>query len=289
MDRADALQRITELREQIHHHDYLYYVEARPEVADAEYDRLMAELRALEAEFPELVTADSPTQRIGGTAVDAFKPVEHRVAMLSLDNATTPEQLREFEARMARVLPGARFSYVAEPKIDGLGIALLYERGRLVRGATRGDGRVGEDVTQNLRTIRSLPVVLKGRLATSPGLEVRGEVFMPRAEFERLNRTLEESGESAFANPRNAAAGAVRQKDPAVTARRPLDIFLYHVSHAAGVTFTTYTETLEALREAGFRTNPRAARCASMDDVIAYCTRLEAERDALGYDADGVV
>ena len=289
MDRADALQRITELREQIHHHDYLYYVEARPEVSDAEYDRLMGELRALEAEYPELVTPDSPTQRIGGTAVDAFKPVEHRVAMLSLDNATTPEQLREFEARMGRVLPGARFSYVAEPKIDGLGIALLYERGRLVRGATRGDGRVGEDVTQNLRTIRSLPVVLKGRLATSPDLEVRGEVFMPRAEFERLNRALEESGESTFANPRNAAAGAVRQKDPAATARRPLDIFLYHVSHAEGVTFTTYAETLEALREAGFRANPRAERCASMDEVIAYCARLEAERDRLGYDADGAV
>jgi DNA ligase (NAD+) len=289
MDRADALQRITELREQIHHHDYLYYVEARPEVSDAEYDRLMVELRALEADFPELITPDSPSQRIGGTPVEAFKPVEHRVAMLSLDNATTPAELREFEARMGRVLPGARFSYVAEPKIDGLGVALVYERGRLVRGATRGDGRVGEDVTQNLRTIRSLPVVLKGRLAASPNLEVRGEVFIPRAEFEKLNRALEDTGESTFANPRNAAAGAVRQKDPGVTARRPLDIFLYHVGHAEGVTFTTYAETLDALREAGFRTNPRAERCASMDDVIAYCARLEAERDQLGYDADGAV
>ena len=289
MDRADALQRITELREQIHHHDYVYYVEARPEVSDAEYDRLMVELRALEADFPELITPDSPTQRIGGTPVEAFKPVEHRVAMLSLDNTTTPPELHEFEARMGRVLPGARFSYVAEPKIDGLGVALLYERGRLVRGATRGDGRVGEDVTQNLRTIRSLPVVLKGRLATSPDLEVRGEVFIPRAEFEKLNRALEDTGESTFANPRNAAAGAVRQKDPGVTARRPLDIFLYHVGHAEGVTFTTYAETLDALREAGFRTNPRAERCASMDDVVAYCARLEAERDQLGYDADGAV
>jgi len=289
MDRADALQRITELREQIHRHDYLYYVEARPQISDAEYDRLMVELRALETDFPELITPDSPTQRIGGTPVEAFKPVEHRVAMLSLDNATTPAELREFEARMGRVLPGARFAYVAEPKIDGLGVALLYEHGRLVRGATRGDGRVGEDVTQNLRTIRSLPVVLRGRLASSPDLEVRGEVFMPRAEFEKLNRGLEETGEPTFANPRNAAAGAVRQKDPGVTARRPLDIFLYHVSHAQGVTFTTYSETLDALREAGFRTNPRAERCASMDDVIAYCARLEAERDRLGYDADGAV
>ena len=289
MDRADAAQRITELREQIHRHDYLYYVEARPEVSDAEYDRLMVELRALEAEFPELVSPESPTQRVGGAPVEAFKTVEHRVAMLSLDNTTTPEELREFEARMGRVLPGTRFSYVAEPKIDGLGIALLYERGRLVRGATRGDGRMGEDVTQNLRTIRSVPVVLRGRLATSPDLEVRGEVFIPRADFATLNRALEESGEATFANPRNAAAGAVRQKDPGMTARRPLDIFLYHVSRAEGLTFATYGETLEALREAGFRTNPRAERCATMDDVVAYCARLETERDRLGYDADGAV
>jgi DNA ligase (NAD+) len=289
MDRADAAQRITELREQIHRHDYLYYVESRPEVSDAEYDRLIVELRALETEFPELITPDSPTQRVGGTPVDTFKTVEHRVAMLSLDNATTPEELREFEARMGRAQPGARFSYVAEPKIDGLGVALLYERGRLVRGATRGDGRMGEDITQNLRTIRSLPVVLRGRLAESPDLEVRGEVFMPREDFAKLNRALEESGEATFANPRNFAAGAVRQKDPSVTARRPLDVFLYHVSRAAGLSFTTYGETLDALREAGFKTNPRAERCATMDDVLAYCARLEAERDALGYDADGAV
>jgi DNA ligase (NAD+) len=289
MDRADAAQRLAELRAQIHQHDYLYYVQARPEVSDAEYDRLMAELRELEARFPELISPDSPTQRVGGVAIDTFKTVEHRVAMLSLDNATTPDNLREFEARMGRALPGTRFSYVAEPKIDGLGVALLYERGRLVRGATRGDGRLGEDVTQNLRTIRSLPVVLRGRLAASPDLEVRGEVFMPRAEFDTLNRSLEESGEGTFANPRNAAAGAVRQKDASVTARRPLDIFLYHVSRAEGVTFATYGETLEALREAGFKINPRTEPCATMDDVIAYCARLEAERDALGYDADGAV
>jgi DNA ligase (NAD+) len=289
MDRADAGQRITELREQIHRHEYLYYVEARPEVSDAEYDRLMAELRALETECPELITPDSPTQRVGGATVEAFKTVEHRVAMLSLDNATSPEDLREFEARISRALPGARFGYVAEPKIDGLGVALLYERGRLVRGATRGDGRMGEDITQNLRTIRSVPVVLRGRLASSPDLEVRGEVFMPRAEFEALNRSLEESGEGTFANPRNAAAGAVRQKDPSITARRPLDIFLYHVSRAEGLTFETYADTLAALSEAGFKTNPRTQPCPTIDDVIAYCARLEGERDALGYDADGAV
>jgi DNA ligase (NAD+) len=289
MKQADAAQRIMELREQIHHHDYLYYVESRPEVSDAEYDVLTRELRTLEAEFPELVTADSPTQRVAGTPIDAFQPVEHRAAMLSLDNAVSPEDLREFEARITRALPGTRFTYVGEPKIDGLGVALVYARGRFVRGATRGDGRVGEDISANLRTIRSLPMVLRGPLAAVEDLEIRGEVFIPRAEFERLNRGLEEAGEATFANPRNAAAGAVRQKDPSVTARRPLDAFLYHVSWSPGLTFATHWEALEALRAAGFRTNPKSRRCASMDEVVAACADLEAERDALGYDADGVV
>jgi DNA ligase (NAD+) len=289
MDRADADQRIAELREQIRHHDYLYHVEARPEISDAEYDRLMRELSHLEAQFPELVSEDSPTQRVGGQAVALFAPVEHHARMLSLDNATSAEDLHEFEARLRRALPGARFGFVCEPKIDGLGIALLYAHGRFVRGATRGDGRVGEDVTQNLRTIRSLPMVLRGPLAAASDLEVRGEAFMPRAEFEKLNAALEETGEATFANPRNAAAGAVRQKDSSVTARRPLDAFLYHVGHAAGVTFATHWDALEALRAAGFKTNPRAARCASMHEVVAYCEALERERDTLGYDADGVV
>jgi DNA ligase (NAD+) len=289
MTRAEAAQRVAELRERIHHHEYLYYVEARPEVSDAEYDRLMRELAELEAAFPDLVTDDSPTQRVGGTPTDVFRPVAHQVAMLSLDNATAPEDLLEFEARLQRALPGTRLAYVAEPKIDGLGVALLYERGRLARGATRGDGRVGEDVTPNLRTIRSVPMVLRGALAEVAELEVRGEVYMPRAEFAALNKALEEAGEATFANPRNAAAGALRQKDPAVTARRPLDIFLYHVSRADALGFETYWDTLTAMRAAGLRTNPRAERHAAIADVIRYCERLERERDALGYDADGVV
>src|SRR5438309_1418149 len=164
MTRADALQRISELREQIHHHDYLYYTEARPEISDAEYDALMRELRELEAAFPDLVTPDGPTQRVAGQPVDAFRPVAHRAAMLSLDNATSPDDLREFEARLGRALPGTRRAYVCEPKIDGLGIALLYERGRFVRGATRGDGPVGEDIPANLKTTRSLPTRLRGAL-----------------------------------------------------------------------------------------------------------------------------
>jgi DNA ligase (NAD+) len=209
--------------------------------------------------------------------------------MLSLDNATSPEDLREFAARLGRALPGPRFDYVCEPKIDGLGIALLYEDGRFVRGATRGDGRVGEEITANLRTIRSLPMVLRGALGRAPEVEVRGEVFMPRAEFEQLNRALQDAGEATFANPRNAAAGAVRQKDPAVTARRPLDIFLYHVGGARELGFRTYWDTVEALREAGLKTSPRTERCATLDAVIDYCRRLEADRDALGYDADGAV
>jgi DNA ligase (NAD+) len=286
---ADAAQRIDDLRAQIHHHDYRYYVEARPEISDAEYDALLRELRDLEAAFPHLVTPDSPTQRVGGQPVDAFAPVEHRAAMLSLDNATSPDDLREFEARLVRALPGTRFAYVCEPKIDGLGVALLYARGRFVRGATRGDGRVGEDVTQNLRTIRSLPVVLRGPLAQVEDLEVRGEVFMPRAEFDRLNRALEEAGEGTFANPRNAAAGAVRQKDPAIAARRPLDVLLYHVSHAPGLGLATHWAAVRALAASGFKTNPATERCASIDEVVAYCARLEAERDRLGYEADGVV
>src|SRR2546422_4848480 len=289
MTRAEAAQRIAELRERIHHHDYLYYVEARPEIADAEYDRLMRELRELEARFPDLVTDDSPSQRVAGAATDVFKPVEHQVAMLSLDNATTADDLREFEARISRALPGARFTYVCEPKIDGLGVALLYARGRFVRGATRGDGRVGEDVSANLKTIRSVPLRLRGALAAAEEVEVRGEVYMPRAEFERLNAGLEAAGEVTFANPRNAAAGAVRQKDPAISAQRPLEAFLYHVSFSPGVTFATHWEALEALREAGFRTNPRATRAPSIDEVVAACAALEADRDGLGYDADGVV
>ena len=289
MHRGDAAQRLAELREQIHHHDYLYYVEARPEITDDAYDRLMRELVDLETRFPELVTPDSPTQRVAGTPTDVFKPVEHQVAMLSLNNTTTPEELREFEARLKRALPAATIRYVCEPKIDGLGVALLYERGRFARGATRGDGRVGEEITANLRTMKSLPVKVRPPLADLPAVEVRGEVFMPRKDFEALNRALEATGETTFANPRNAAAGAVRQKDPAVTARRPLDYFLYHVSLADTLGFTTYWETLEALRASGLRTNPRAERCADIEAVIAYCARLEAERDGLAYEADGVV
>lgn len=286
---TDGSARLDELRQQINRHNYLYYVESRPEVSDAQYDRLWRELQALEQAHPELVAPDSPTQRPGGRRAEVFAPVEHEVAMLSLDNAMTAEDLREFEARLKRALPGATPEYVCEPKIDGLGVALLYERGRFVRGATRGDGRIGEDITQNLRTIKSIPATLAGPLKDATRLEARGEVYMPREAFARLNAGLEEAGQPVFANPRNAAAGAVRQKDPAVTATRPLAIFLYHVSALEPPGFHSQWERLEALRTSGFPVNPRSERCRDLDAVLAYFARLEAERDALGYDADGAV
>jgi DNA ligase (NAD+) len=286
---ADVRARLDELREQINRHNYLYYAQSRPEISDAEYDRLWRKLVALEQAHPELVTQDSPTQRPGGGRAEAFAPVEHLVAMLSLDNAMAAEDLAEFEARVKRALPGVTPEYVCEPKIDGLGVALLYERGRFVRGATRGDGRTGEDITQNLRTIKSIPPTLAGPLKGASKLEVRGEVYMPREAFARLNAGLEEAGQPVFANPRNAAAGAVRQKDPAVTAARPLAIFLYHVSVLEPRSWRSQWERLEALKASGFPVNPRSERCRDMDAVLAYFGRLEAERDALGYDADGAV
>src|SRR5262249_48531104 len=289
MANVDIAARAEELRQDIHRHNYLYYVLNRPEVADAEYDRLYRELADLEQAHPELITPDSPTQSPGGRRADAFAPVEHLSAMLSLDNALTHDDLREFEARITRALPGTRFQYVCEPKIDGLGVALLYERGRLVRGATRGDGRVGEDITQNLKTIKDIPAFLQGPLERAHRLEVRGEIYMARESFAQLNARLEEAGKPTFANPRNAAAGSLRQKDPAITANRPLAIFLYHVSHLQPGAFRSHWEMLEALRESGFPVNPASERCADMAAVIAYCRRLEAERDTLGYDADGVV
>jgi DNA ligase (NAD+) len=226
---------------------------------------------------------------VGGTLAEGFAPVQHRVAMLSLDNAFGMEELAEFEGRLRRALPGERFTYVCEPKVDGLGVALLYERGRFVRGATRGDGRVGEDVTHNLRTVRSIPLSLHGSLAALEVLEVRGEIYMSRQAFERLNRSLTEAGEEPFANPRNAAAGSVRQKDPALTATRPLDIFCYFISHAEPVPVSTHWEALEALKASGFKVN---VRCRPAEDIAAvqrYCAELEADRERLGYDADGAV
>lgn len=287
--RKSPADRAEELRALLHHHNYCYYILNRPEISDAEYDRLFNELKELEAAHPELLTPDSPTQRVGGAVAEGFASVEHRVPMLSLDNAYTAEEIREFEARLRRALPGESFTYVCEPKVDGLGVALLYEKGRLLRGATRGDGRLGEDITQNLKTVRTIPLRLRGPLAELETLEVRGEVYMTHEAFARLNRTLEAEGEEPFANPRNAAAGSVRQKDSSITARRPLDFSVYAVSHAVPDPFTSHWDAMQALNGAGFRVNPRARRCPDIEAVIAVCAELERDRMRLGYDADGVV
>src|SRR5512136_2407718 len=264
-----------ELRSHLHHHNYCYYILNRPEIGDAEYDRLFNELKALEAAHPELVTPDSPTQRVGGAVAAGFASVQHRVAMLSLDNAYSAEEIREFAARLARALPGETFRYVCEPKVDGLGVALLYEQGRFVRGATRGDGRLGEDITQNLKTVRTIPLRLRAPLSSLDLLEVRGEVFMSRDAFDQLNRRLEVDEEEPYANPRNAAAGSVRQKDPAVTAGRPLDIFVYSVSDARPNPFTSHWEAIQALGGAGFKVNPRSRPCSDIAAVIAAVADLE--------------
>ncbi|MFQ5989169.1 MAG: NAD-dependent DNA ligase LigA, partial [Candidatus Methylomirabilales bacterium] len=287
-DLKKAKARIEKLRRLIRLHDYHYHVLARPVISDTEYDGLFNELKRLEQKLPELITPDSPTQKVAGEVAEGFAPVEHSSPMLSLDNAATEEDVRDFEARMHRILPGATFDYVCEPKIDGLGVALLYQNGVFVRGATRGDGHVGEDVMHNLRTIRSLPQMLHGPLARYEHLEVRGEVFMWKAAFQNLNRNLEEAGEGAFANPRNAAAGSLRQKDSSITATRPLDIVLYQLA-APTPTFATHWEILEAFRESGLPVSPEAKLCSDLHDAIAYQREMESKRDELGYETDGVV
>jgi DNA ligase (NAD+) len=289
-DRNAVIQRLQALRAELGFHQHQYYVKDRPIVSDADYDALFRELQALENAHPDLITTDSPTQRVGGEPAEGFVSVEHIIPMLSLDNAMNAGELREFEERLRRLQPTADLRYVIEPKIDGLGVALLYERGVFVRGATRGDGRVGEDITQNVRAIKSIPLRIRGALAEMERLEVRGEVFMPKAAFAKLNQQLEEDGQAPFANPRNAAAGSLRLLDPRLSARRPLDIFLYTLSYAQpDHTYTGHWEAIHGLAQAGFKINDRMAQCASIDEVIAACQTLEEERHALPYDTDGVV
>ena len=281
--------RASELRREIEHNSYLYYALDAPEMSDAAFDSLVRELQAIEEAYPELVTPDSPTQRVGAPPSGQFAPVTHASRMYSLDNAMDLDELDAWLARVRDAVGSRECPFVCELKIDGSSLALTYENGALARAATRGDGRVGEDITQNLRTIKSIPATLSGPLKGAARLEVRGEVYMPREAFARLNAGLEEAGQPVFANPRNAAAGAVRQKDPAVTASRPLEIFLYHVSVLEPPGFHSQWERLEALKASGFRVNPRSERARDLDAVAAYCRAIEAERDGLGYDADGVV
>jgi DNA ligase (NAD+) len=286
---AEAAARVAELRSLIRHHSYRYHVLDDPEISDAEYDVLVRELERLEEAHPELVTPDSPTQRVGAPPSDLFAPVTHRERMFSLDNAESAEDLEAWERRLQRQLGELPSGFVCEPKIDGLAVSLTYEGGRLTIGATRGDGTAGENVTANLRTVAAVPLVLLGDDVPEI-LEVRAEVYMPLAAFEELNRTQEEAGERLFVNPRNAAAGAVRQKNPAVTASRRLSIWAYQAGFVSGSAVpASHMETLEWLRSLGFAVSPLARRCRGPAEVLDYVARLEEDRHELAYQTDGVV
>ncbi|HJP92603.1 MAG TPA: NAD-dependent DNA ligase LigA [Pyrinomonadaceae bacterium] len=281
---------IEKLRDEIRRHDELYYVENAPEIADREYDELLEKLQKLEEAHPELITPDSPTQRVGGRPAEGFPEVVHARPMLSLDNSYNIDELRAFDERCQRLAEGRRLEYVAELKIDGLSLSLQYEDGFLVRGVTRGDGRIGEEVTQNARTIRSVPLRLKERKKRiDSAIEVRGEVFIPRDVFERTNAEREEQGEPRFANPRNAAAGAIRQLDSRLVARRRLDMFAYDLLASGRKPFPTHWEALDWMEQAGFRVNPHRKLCQTIDEVIDFANEKEALRDELGYEIDGLV
>lgn len=286
---ASPAERAEELRAQIRQHAHRYYILDDPVVSDAQYDALVKELIALEDEHPDLITPDSPTQRVGALVGDLFRPVEHLRPLFSLDNAESREDLETWEARIERQLGEAPGGYVCELKIDGLAVVLTYRNGSLDTGATRGDGRVGEDITANLRTIDSIPLRLIGDDLPNV-LEVRGEVYMPHDAFEELNERQLEMGKPIFANPRNAAAGSVRQKDPAATAERRLGIWVYQLGLVeGGPTFETHWETVEYMRSVGLRVNPSNAVLGSIDDVLTYVERAEADRHDMPYQTDGVV
>lgn len=288
--KESSSRRAEELRRQLEHHEYLYYVLDQPEISDAAFDQLMRELRELEESHPELRTPDSPTRRVGGQPREGFVKVPHSSPMLSLDNALNEEELREFDARVRGLLKSHNYEYVAELKLDGLSMAVRYSGGRLQQAITRGNGSVGEEVTESARTIRSLPL----RVRTSPTaddtpFEARGEVVMPRRSFERLNEAQEKAGLPRFANPRNAAAGALRALDPSVTSARQLDYFTYFLLRDQRPVFDSHWKNLEALVAAGFKVSPHRHKCAGIDELIAFIQEWNGKRDSLPYEIDGVV
>ncbi len=284
MDKQSALKQVQELHELLNTYNYEYHVLDKPSVPDSEYDRLMQELIKLEEQFPELKTPDSPTQRVGGVTLEAFQKVEHRTPMLSLGNAFNEIDLRDFDRRVRQAV-GDDVQYVVELKIDGLAVSLRYENGLFVQGATRGDGTTGEDITENLKTIRSIPLRLKRELS----FEVRGEAFMPRKSFERLNELRLQQEEEPFANPRNAAAGSIRQLDPKIAAKRNLDIFVYSIADLGGIGAQRHSEALDLLEELGFKTNKERRKCDSIEEVITAINEIQEKRSTLTYDIDGIV
>lgn len=284
MDLQTAEKKVKELQTLLNQYNYEYHVLDQPSVPDSEYDRLLKELIEIESQYPELKTTDSPTQRVGGEILDMFEKVQHQSQMLSLGNAFNEQDLRDFDRRV-RQSAGENVSYVCELKIDGLAVSLRYEEGLFVLGATRGDGSTGENITANLRTIRSIPLRLNKNLS----MEVRGEAFMPKRSFEALNRLKAEKGEEAFANPRNAAAGSLRQLDPRIAASRNLDVFLYGVSDTGETGVESHSEALDLLDTLGFKTNKERKKCNSIEEVLEYIEKWTVERPNLVYDIDGIV
>lgn len=284
MDLQTAEKKVKDLQNILNQYNYEYHVLDSPSVPDAEYDRLIRELTEIETQFPELRTEDSPTQRVGGEVLEMFEKVEHRSQMLSLGNAFNEQDLKDFDRRV-RQAAGEDVQYVCELKIDGLAVSLRYETGLMTVGATRGDGSIGENITANLRTIRSIPLRLKEDVT----IEVRGEAFMPRKSFEALNKAKAERGEEAFANPRNAAAGSLRQLDPRIAASRNLDTFVYGIADVGTTGITSHSEGLDYLEKLGFKTNKQRKKCADIDEVMEFVTAWTGERPTLPYDIDGIV
>jgi DNA ligase (NAD+) len=297
----NVIQEIENLRAKIRYHDGKYYVENMPEIADYEYDQLIIELRRLESSYPQLITPDSPTQRVGGEPVSEFTPFEHRIPMLSIENTYSDEELREFDKRIRRMLKDARqndvvglvdeIEYVVELKIDGVAITLWYENGIFTRGATRGNGFRGDDVTTNLRTVKNIPLRLLGTDQTKipPMIEIRGEIYLPNKDFQILNQRREEAGEPQFANPRNAAAGSLKLLDPHTTAKRPLSLFAYSFGYYEANRFTDHIECLEAIEKFGLPVNRHYKLCKNIDEAVSYCNSWESKRDELDYQVDGMV
>jgi len=284
LSRGQAAKRILKLREEIKYHEKKYYVDNDPQVSDYEFDLLVKELKDLEKLYPDLVTPESPTQRVGEKPVEGFPSVIHRLPMLSLDNCFTADELREFEERTKKLLPQEKIEYVAELKIDGLSISILYQRGKYAQAVTRGDGVRGDDVTSNVKTIRSLPLLVND----SREIEVRGEVYLPFESFQKINKEQEKQGKPLFANPRNAASGSIRLLDPREVASRKLDAFVYYI-FVEGRELSTQWEGLKKLRELGFKTNPHSRHCPTLEDVIAFWEEWREKRDHLDYDVDGIV
>jgi DNA ligase (NAD+) len=286
-------KKIEALREKIRHHEYLYYVLDNPELTDAQFDKLMNELKRLEAEHPELITPDSPTQRVGGKPREGFVKAKHSSPMLSLDNAYSEDELRDWERRVQELSGRTDLEYMCELKLDGMSLALVYRDGGLERGITRGDGSIGEDVTLNVRTVRSIPLVISKDKLKNAGIpadfEVRGEMLMPLAAFRKLNEERERQGLATFANPRNFTAGTVRQLEPSITAQRRMDYFAYFLLKDGQTYFDRQSNTMDAMEMAGFKVNPNRKLAKNLDEVWKFIQSWEAKRDSLAYEIDGIV